>query len=67
VFNDEPDVWGTQHNPKADRVEIPLQHTEGHDATRPFAVAVVPSSVDRGRLLVIWGSHEWTADFVIGS
>ena len=67
VFNDEPDVWGTQHNPETDRVEIPLQHTEGHDATRPFAVAVAPSGVDRGRLLVIWGPHEWTAEFVIGS
>lgn len=67
VFNDEPDVWGTQHNPKTDRIEIPLQRTGGHDATRPFAVAVLPSGVDRGRLLVIWGPHEWTADFVIGS
>jgi hypothetical protein len=66
VFNNEPDVWGTQHNAKTDAAEIPLQHTEGGDATRPFAVAFVPTGADRGRLIIMWGPHDWSADFTIG-
>jgi hypothetical protein len=66
VFNHEPDAWGSQHDPKFDAAEIPLTHTEGHAAARPFAVALMPSAADRGRLVIIWGPHEWTADFVAG-
>jgi hypothetical protein len=64
VFNHEPDAWGSQHDPKFDAAEIPLMHTGGHAAARPFAVALTPGGADRGRLVVIWGPHEWTADFV---
>jgi hypothetical protein len=67
VFNNEPDVWGTQHNPKTDAAEIPVQHSEGPEAARPFAVAFVPTGADRGRLLIMWGPHEWTADFTVGN
>jgi hypothetical protein len=65
VLNHEADVWGSQHDPKLDAAEIPLTHTEGHLATRPFAVALVPTGADRGRLLILWGPHEWAADFVV--
>jgi len=63
VFNNEPDAWGSQHDPKFDAAEIEVTHSEGGDASRPFAVALVPTAVDRGRLVVIWGPHEWSADF----
>ena len=66
VFNNEPDVWGSQHDPKFDAAEIEVTHTEGHAASRPFAVGMVPTGSDRGRLVVLWGPHEWTADFVVG-
>lgn len=65
VFNHEADVWGSQYDPKQDAAEIDLAHTENHAATRPFAVALVPTADDRGRLVVLWGAHEWTADFTI--
>jgi hypothetical protein len=64
VFNNEPDAWGSQHDPKFDAAEIELSHSEGHAAARPFAVAIVPNGPDHGRLLIVWGPHEWTADFV---
>ena len=64
VFNSEPDAWGSQHDPKFDAAEIELSHSDGHAAARPFAVAIVPSGAARGRLVIIWGAHEWTADFV---
>lgn len=64
VFNNEPDVWGSQHDPKFDAAEIVLTHSEGDAASRPFAVALVPTAPDRGRLVIIWGPHEWAAEFV---
>jgi hypothetical protein len=65
VFNHEPDAWGSQHDPKFDAGEIALQHSEGHAPSRPFAVALAPTGAERGRLLIVWGPHEWSADFSV--
>lgn len=65
VFNHEPDAWGSQHDPKFDAAEIPLTHAEGPGSTRSFAVGLAPTAADRGRILIVWGPHEWSADFTI--
>ena len=65
VFNHEPDAWGSQHDPKFDAAEVDVQHSSQHTPSRPFAVALAPTGADRGRLIVIWGPHEWSADFVV--
>jgi hypothetical protein len=65
VFNQEPDIWGTQHDSKTDVGDVELTHTERGDATRPFSIALEPLDGERGRLLVQWGPHDWTADFTI--
>ncbi len=67
VFNNEPDAWGSQHNPKFDVAEIELTHSQGPEASRPFGVALEPTAADRGRLVILWGPHEWSADFVVAS
>ena len=67
VFNNEPDAWGSQHDPKFDAAEVDLSHSDGHAAARPFAIALMPGGADRGRLVLIWGPHEWTADFVVAN
>ncbi len=67
VFNNEPDAWGSQHDPKFDAAEVELSHSDGHAAARPFAVALMPGGADRGRLVIIWGPHEWTADFAVAN
>jgi hypothetical protein len=67
VFNNEPDAWGSQHNPTSDAAEIPLTHSDGHATARPFAIALLPNASNRGRIVIIWGPHEWTADFVVAS
>jgi hypothetical protein len=66
VFSDEPDVWGSQHDARFDAAEIEVTHSEGSAASRPFAVGIVPTGSNRGRLVMLWGPHEWTADFVTG-
>jgi hypothetical protein len=65
VFNNEPDAWGSQHDPKFDVAEIELTHSQGPEASRPFGVALEPAAADRGRLVIVWGPHEWSADFVV--
>jgi Protein of unknown function (DUF2911) len=64
VFSNEPDTWGTQHDPRFDAAEIDVSHSEGGEPSRPFAIALEPTAADRGRLLIQWGPHEWIADFV---
>jgi hypothetical protein len=66
VFNNEPDVWGTQHDPKFDAGEVDLSYSSSSGmASRPFAVSLIPTAADRGRLLITWGPHEWSTDFVV--
>ena len=64
VLNHEADAWGSQHDPKFDAAEIAMTHSEGGLASRPFTVALVPTATTSGRLVILWGPHEWTADFV---
>jgi hypothetical protein len=65
VFNHEPDAWGSQHDPEFDAGEIALEHSDGHAQTRPFAIGLEPLGTERGRLLIVWGPHEWRADFSV--
>ena len=66
VFNNEPDSWGTQHDPAFDAAEIDIAHTHGGPwAARPLAVSLQPVDADEGRLVIHWGQHVWTADFTI--
>jgi hypothetical protein len=65
VFNQEYDVWGTQHDQKFDVGEIELAHADQQPATQPFTIALVPTAADRGQLNIVWGAHRWTADFIV--
>ena len=65
VFNHESDVWGSQHDPKFDAAEIELTHSQGQPVSPSFGVALVPTAADGGRLVVLWGPHQWSADFVV--
>ena len=67
VFTDEPDSWGTQYDPAFDAAEIDVDYSRGQGAFRPLGATLVPAGVDRGRLIVHWGPHEWAADFAIPS
>ena len=65
VFNNEPDVWGTQHDPDFDAAEIDVAYSAGGESGRTLGVAVVPTGPRSGRLLIHWGPHDWSADFTI--
>jgi hypothetical protein len=63
VFNDEGDVWGTQHDPAADRLVVPLQHTLAADDEETFAADLSWNEGARGTLELAWGAHRWSAGF----
>lgn len=66
VFNNEPDSWGTQHDPAFDAAEVDIDHTHGGPyVDRPLGVSLVPAGGDAGRLVIVWGQHVWAADFTI--
>jgi hypothetical protein len=62
VFTNEPDVLGSQWNPKAAVAEIPIQYERTGSGTQRFA-ATLEDLTGGGRLLLTWGPHRWTADF----
>ena len=63
VFNQEPDVWGSQRDPKSDLGEIELTYAEGGAPSRPLLVSIQPIAADRWRMVLAWGPHEWAAEF----
>ena len=42
VFNQEPDVWGSQRDPKSDVGEVDLTYSDGGEPSRPLGVALQP-------------------------
>ncbi len=65
VFSNEPDVWGTQHNPDFDAAEIDVAYATDVGSIRPLGVALVPTGARSGTLVIHWGPHEWSTDFTI--
>ncbi len=72
AFNNEPDAWGTQYNPELDLGEVDLHYRQSllagnsmTDSSRDMAASVVLTGPDEGRFMLVWGPHEWTADFTV--
>lgn len=66
VFNNEPDAWGTQHNAEHDAAEVDLTYSRSGQSTRPLGATLIPTGEGRGKLVIHWGLHEWSADFTTG-
>ena len=65
VFNDEPDAWGTQHNPAFDVGEVSLAYSQGEDSSRAMSASVVMTTPTQGRFVLVWGPHEWSTEFTV--
>jgi hypothetical protein len=63
AFNGEPDVWGSQRDPKSDVGEVELTYAQVGEPSRPLGVSLQPIAADRWRMVLAWGPHEWAADF----
>ena len=73
VFNNEPDSWGTQHDPAFDAADITLTHvqggpsdgSDGDEDGQPLAVYLAPRDDGQIGLVIQWGEHVWAADFSV--
>lgn len=62
VFNNEADIWGSQRNPAADAVEVPLEHSRTDQPADKLTIEFV--EVDPGGVLrIAWGDHQLLAKF----
>ena len=65
VFNNEPDSWGTQHDPEYNAAQTELTYSRTGPTDRPLGARLVPTSASSGQLVIHWGPHQWAADFVV--
>jgi len=62
VFNGEADIWGSQRNPAADAVEVPLEHSATDQPTEKLTIEFL--DVEPGAVLrIAWGDHQFLAAF----
>ncbi len=66
VFNEQPDIWGTRHDPKHDVAEVPLtvSKIEGEPQTK-FLMEFEKEGDDDATLKLRWGNQEWSAPFTV--
>lgn len=64
VVNDQPDVWGTQHDPAHDVAEIPLTISKLDENQDEFLITLKQQE-DGGELRLAWGNTAWTTDFKV--
>ena len=62
VFNGEADIWGSQRNPAADAVEVPLEHSSADEPAEKLTIEFL--DVEPGAVLrIAWGDHQFMAAF----
>jgi hypothetical protein len=64
VFNEDADIWGTQHVPARDAAEVPLTMSKASEPSGSFRVALEEQG-EGGALKVMFGDMVWTADFTV--
>jgi hypothetical protein len=64
VVNNQPDVWGTQHDPAHDVAEIPLTAAQRNLPQAEFKITLEPQP-DGGLVRLAWGNTEWTTPFSV--
>lgn len=62
VFNEKPDIWGTQHDSQADVGEVALNHETGAEPTEKLQ-CTIDKEGEVGTLKIAWGPNVWTAEF----
>ena len=62
MFNNEADIWGSQRNPEADAVEVPLERSSADEPAEKLTIELL--EVGPGAVLrIAWGDHQFLAAF----
>lgn len=62
VVNEQPDVWGSQHDPEYDVATIPLTAESIETPQENFLVTLAEQD-NGGELKLAWGDKAWSASF----
>lgn len=65
VFNEEPDIWGSQHRPEADVAEIPLTLSTADEEKPDLLIELVKEGDKGGVFRMVWGTQVWSAKFAL--
>ena len=63
VVNEQPDVWGSQHDTKFDVATIPLK-AESIDTPQENFLVTLAEQENGGQLKMAWGDKAWSTSFV---
>ena len=62
VVNEQPDVWGSQHDPAFDVATIPL-NAESTDTPQEHFLVTLDEQDNGGELKLAWGDTSWSTTF----
>ncbi len=66
VVNNEPDIWGTMHDPSRDLGETPLDHFLEEGAMSSLTIEIDPPQGEAaGALRLSWGEHRWQTSLTV--
>ncbi len=64
VFNEQPDIWGTQYKAEFDVAEVPLDTTTLDETANRFIIKI-EETTDGGELKMAWGNTQWSTPFTV--
>lgn len=62
VFNEQPDIWGTQHKAEFDVAEVALTTKTTNETAKRFVIKL-EETTDGGQLKMAWGNTQWSTPF----
>lgn len=62
MINSKADVWGTEYDPKADIIHIPLHVEKMNDITEILKISLLPAADNEARLVIEWENYRVWAD-----
>lgn len=66
LFNERADVFGTQHDAKADVAEVPLDQAAEFSGLEPkLKIELAEAGEGKGKLAITWGARQWMAPFAL--
>jgi len=63
VFNGQPDIWGTRHDPEFDVAEVPLTVTVSEEEVDVLVMKIEETDETSGIIQLAWGPQVWTVEF----
>jgi Protein of unknown function (DUF2911) len=57
MINSKADVWGTEYDPSADIMHVPMHVEKTSEITEILKISLLPSGDDKARLVIEWENY----------